>query len=225
MMIVALFDCDGTLFSAQFGRGLMKYASEQGDPKTVRKYYRIMLLPHILRSIKLISKERYHKPLIRNLALMIESWDAQEAEKGFRWVVEEYLLPTQFHQPAEILKRHLEKGHQVVLVSGILKPALEMVGKYYRAVETIGTVPEFKDQRYTGSTLPPAVMGRAKADLVMELFGQKGERVDWNNSYAYADSFLDREMMMLVGNPVAVNPDDKLRAYSLKNNWQILEVD
>jgi HAD superfamily hydrolase (TIGR01490 family) len=197
-MIAALFDCDGTLFSAQFGRGLMQYASEQGDPKAVRAYYRVMLIPHILRSLKLISRERYHRPLISNLARMIAGWDESDADKGFDWVVNEYLLPTQFTEPVNRLNGHLNEGHRVILVSGILKPALDRVGSYYNASDVIGTKPEFIDGHYTGQIVPPPIMGKAKASLVLELLSKQTDEINWADSYAYADSYLDRDLLNLV---------------------------
>ena len=38
-MIVALFDSDGTLYTGQFGRGMMKYSDEHGRKYFSRRYY------------------------------------------------------------------------------------------------------------------------------------------------------------------------------------------
>lgn len=39
---------------------------------------------------------------------------------------------------------------------------------------------------------------------------------------AYSDSFQDLEFLQASGNPIAVNPDKKLRAFSLSQNWRII---
>lgn len=46
--------------------------------------------------------------------------------------------------------------------------------------------------------------------------------MDWEASYAYADNETDAEMMGLVGNPVGVNPDSKLKECCEEQGWTVL---
>ena len=50
----------------------------------------------------------------------------------------------------------------------------------------------------------------------------EGQQIDWENSYAYGDSFSDLPVLELVGNPVAVNPEEKLRSVAKARNWEII---
>jgi len=52
----------------------------------------------------------------------------------------------------------------------------------------------------------------------LEQHGKKFE-----NSYFYSDSINDLPLLELVDTPVAVTPDDKLRAHAQKLNWQIVD--
>jgi phosphoserine phosphatase len=45
--------------------------------------------------------------------------------------------------------------------------------------------------------------------------------VDFEASYAYADSISDRFLLDMVANPVATYPDDQLRAVAQERGWQI----
>ena len=94
-MIAALFDCDGTLFSAQFGRGLIECAKTRGRKGTVRAYYLSLLGPYLLITSKLITQETFSRKLMANLAWFIKGWDDKEAQAAFTWLVHDYLLPTQ----------------------------------------------------------------------------------------------------------------------------------
>jgi putative phosphoserine phosphatase/1-acylglycerol-3-phosphate O-acyltransferase len=47
--------------------------------------------------------------------------------------------------------------------------------------------------------------------------------VNWAVSYAYADGGTDVDLMSQVGHPVAVFPDDILRAVAQSRGWPILD--
>ena len=51
----------------------------------------------------------------------------------------------------------------------------------------------------------------------------QGKTVDWKNSYAYGDSYADLPVLNLVGNPIAVKPDEKLRHIAIRKQWEIIE--
>jgi phosphoserine phosphatase len=43
-------------------------------------------------------------------------------------------------------------------------------------------------------------------------------------SYFYSDSMNDLPLLEEVSNPVATNPDERLRNEAIKRNWPILEL-
>jgi phosphoserine phosphatase len=65
------------------------------------------------------------------------------------------------------------------------------------------------------------ISGMKKKDKVLNEF--EGKNVDWENSKAFGDSLYDRFLMELTNNPTAVTPDDDLRSYANKNNWNIID--
>ena len=54
-MIVALFDSDGTLYTGQFGRGMMKYSTEHNRRLLAWRYYASVLPAYIAYKVKLGS--------------------------------------------------------------------------------------------------------------------------------------------------------------------------
>ncbi|HJS29689.1 MAG TPA: HAD-IB family hydrolase [Anaerolineales bacterium] len=221
-MIAAFFDCDGTLYSSQFGRGLLQYASDNGGDKAVRNYYAALLLPYLMRRARLISQETFQRPLIGKLARLVKGWDVQESRAGFGWVVHEYLLQSRHPEVVERLHDHQVRGHMVVLISGVFVPALKILGEELGVSELIGTRLEENLGNFTGRIIPPVVSGREKVAQLYDHLSEGQTEIDWAASYAYADSVTDEALLRLVGNPVAVYPDTRLLEISLENGWEVM---
>lgn len=221
-MILAFFDADGTLYTAQFGRGLMKYSSEHGRKFFARRYYASILPAYTLYKVKLGSREKMQHALLANLSGMLEGLDQEQAHAALKWLVHDYLLPTLRDDVVNRLKEHQTKGHKVIIVSGMLAQCADFFREHLEIDGAIGTLSEFKNGKYTGRTIPPAVSGTSKVGRIREFVESQGWDVDWGSSYAYGDSFTDHYMMDLVGNPVAVYPDKKLLALAKAKNWEVL---
>jgi HAD superfamily hydrolase (TIGR01490 family) len=220
--IAALFDCDGTLYSAQYGRGLMKYASERGKKWAVRGYYGSLMPLFFLRKYKLIAEEQFHRPLTSRMAWMIKGMSEQEFRDLSECMFREYHLPTERTDVVARLRDHMSRGHAVLLVSAQLYPSLEILGDHYKAEGVVGTKVELKNGRYTGRILPPVITGAEKDRYARQFFSSKQLEVDWKASYAYADSITDSGLLGMVGHPVAVYPDAKLHTLAQSRMWEMI---
>jgi HAD superfamily hydrolase (TIGR01490 family) len=221
-MIVALFDSDGTLYTGQFGRGLMKYSSEHNRRFFAWRYYAGILPAYAAYKAKLGSWQNLQHALLANLSGMLQGLDESQAKTALTWLVTEYLLPTQRADVMKRLKDHQTQGHKVIIVSGMLTPSAEILKDHLGAEAALGTQPEFVHGKYSGRSILPLMSGETKATKVRELVQARGWDVDWNASFAYGDSFTDHHMMSLVGKPVAVYPDAKLHTLAQEKNWEVL---
>ena len=221
-MIVALFDSDGTLYSNQMGRGMMKYEEMYGSKTAARLYFASLLPGFILNKMGLMKPVAFQELLLKGLTKFIKGLKINGAEPRFEWLVKEFLLKSQRTDVVARLRDHQSKGHLVVIASGSFTPALDLIGKHFGVTNLIGTRLEVSDDKYTGRMTLPVITGKAKAEKVRELLSARGVEVDWSASYAYGDSFTDREMLSLVGHPVAVYPDKKLFALATEKNWEII---
>ena len=64
------------------------------------------------------------------------------------------------------------------------------------------------------------IQGPLKTEKILEALGN--ETIDWKNSYAYGDSLSDVPVLELVGNPVAVRPESRLRTLASERNREII---
>ena len=224
-MIVSIFDCDGTLYSAQFGRGLLQYVGSRGFNSRVRAYYAALLPRYLLRKIGLIPEEDLNRPAIANLGRLIAGWDLDMGAAAFEWVAYEYLLPTKRNHVLSRLDSHQTDQHLVILLSGVFMPCLDLIGAELDVTDLVGTRVDVQDSRYSGDIVPPVITGRDKLPMIQEFFKVRDINIDWKASYAYADSIHDRPVLEAVGNPVAVHPDSELLALARERNWEVLGSD
>ena len=66
------------------------------------------------------------------------------------------------------------------------------------------------------------LIGHAKEQLVSEIL-VKRYNINLENSYAYGDHITDLPVLNMVGNPVAVNPTNKLEVVAIQKNQILLE--
>ncbi|MCL4486809.1 MAG: haloacid dehalogenase-like hydrolase [Chloroflexi bacterium] len=221
MSVAAFFDVDGTLYTAHMWRGLMKYATQHGRANRVRLYFAGLVPLYGLRKVGLIGEEAFRAPWIIHMGWLLRGWSEAEAKKAFRWVAEEYIGPTGRADTIARVQEHLASQHVVVLVSGMLAPALQILGDALGVMGTVGTAVQFQAGRFV-RVIPPVCMGIEKDRLTRRFLTENQIQVDWSASYAYADSISDRELLEMVGHPVAVYPDAPLAALALKKNWAVL---
>jgi len=119
------------------------------------------------------------------------------------------------------LRQHIEDDVQVMLVSGAYTPLLHAVTRDLHFDEIIGTDIRFtNDQRIDCSTPLFHVQGPRKTEKIKAVLN--GKPIDWENSFAYGDSLSDLPVLDLVGNPVAVNPENRLKTVAEQRNWEII---
>jgi len=117
----------------------------------------------------------------------------------------------------EVNKARLN-GYHTVLLSGSYEYLLNSIGKYLEFDSVIGTRIYFKEDKFDLSRELEVASGESKLRRINEKF----ESINWNESLAYADSYSDIHILKAVGQPVAVNPDTKLKVIADEMKWRII---
>jgi HAD superfamily hydrolase (TIGR01490 family) len=118
-----------------------------------------------------------------------------------------------------LARMHEDAGQRVWLVTATPIEVAEVIAERLGLTGAIGTVAEHQDGVYTGQLVGSPVHGQAKAKAVADLAEREGLAL--RRCAAYSDSSNDIPLLSLVGHPVAVNPDSKLRAHARAHGWQI----
>lgn len=133
--------------------------------------------------------------------------------------LEDVLRPLVYAEPLRLVDQHRGRGEPVYIVSATLQEIVGHIARDLGFDGALGTVAEIEDGVYTGRALRP-LHGEAKAEAVRELAAAEG--LDLTASTAYSDSASDLPFLEAVGNPVAVNPDRRLRRLARERGWPVL---
>ncbi len=114
---------------------------------------------------------------------------------------------------------HLDQGQRVWLVTAAPIEIATIIARRLGLTGALGTVAEHVDGVYTGELVGEMLHGSAKGVAVQELAERFG--LDLERCSAYSDSYNDLPMLSAVGDPVAINPDHRLREHARANGWRI----
>jgi len=113
-----------------------------------------------------------------------------------------------------------QEGCRVVLLSGSLQVLVDQLRERLEAEILIGTDLEVVDGKLSGRKTGIFPYGRQKVEALFQKIDPGG--IDWPNSWALADRKSDLPVLELVGHPVAVHPDRKLRKLAAARGWEII---
>jgi HAD superfamily hydrolase (TIGR01490 family) len=114
---------------------------------------------------------------------------------------------------------HLDDGQRVWLVTAAPIEIAQIIARRLGLTGALGTVAEHENGVYTGRLVGEMLHGPAKAEAIKALAAREG--LELAACSAYSDSYNDLSMLSLVGDPCAVNPDARLRAYAKHQGWRI----
>lgn len=204
--IAAIFDVDRTLIAIPTERLFFVYL-----------LWRRVLSPgralHFLTELARNHRERHrNKSYLRGLpAAQVESL----ARDCYHRLIQPRISPTGRAR----LQEHQRQGHQIVLLTGSLECLMTPLQRHLQADWLIASRLQISGTRYTGSLNGPHPRGDNKLHLLRALAPATGFKL--SRSYAYADDFSDLPLLQQVGQPVAVNPSRRLRAYARQHSWRI----
>lgn len=118
------------------------------------------------------------------------------------------------------LKKAKSNGYHTVLLSGSYTHFINYVGDFLEFDTVIGTKMHFNNNIYDIDKKLDTITGDKKLDKIQETFDKN--QVDWKKSISFADSYSDLKILDLVGNPVAVNPDKKLKQIAKEKGWKVI---
>jgi phosphoserine phosphatase len=98
----------------------------------------------------------------------------------------------------------------------------EPIVKLYGIDNLLATTPSFTEGRYTGDFDGTPCFQEGKVKLLEAWLKNSTETMQ--DSWFYSDSHNDLPLLKLVDNPVAVDPDEKLRQFAAAAKWPIISL-
>ena len=154
------------------------------------------------------------------LKTLCAGWPVEQVNAIVAETLHELIDPMVYAEAVQLFDEHHAAGRDVVIVSSSGEEVVGPIGGMLGVDHVIATRMVVQDGLYTGDIAFYAY-GEGKAVAIRELAARRGW--DLAECWAYSDSWTDRPMLELVGNPVAVNPDKALRRHAAGAGWQLLE--
>jgi len=215
----AFYDLDGTLVS---GNVVQRYAFlARRHPSKVRavlKCAKLLLSVPVLIGLDFYSRRLFNEVFFRAYRGMDQDWLRQMQEALF----EEAVRPTIYPGAKRLVEADRVRGYQPVLVTGEMDFALFPLVRYFGFDAVICNSLVYENGAATGEVVRPLIAEREKVAAIIRVCDE--QRVAISESKAYSDSFSDVPMLESVGNPVAVNPDRRLRRIAVERGWPVLNL-
>lgn len=119
-----------------------------------------------------------------------------------------------------LVRRHLQAGDFVVVLSASPQPLVEAVAACIGAHRAVGTRPGSVDGFYTGDLDGPFCYGEGKLVRLHQDVGPDALA----GAAGYADSASDLPVLEACHEPVAVNPDRRLRDVAEQRGWPVVRL-
>lgn len=221
-MRAALFDIDGTLTTDNVWKGIMDYQAGRGRRRLTHLAFVVTHYPLLLpRALGWLSEADFRRRWTLDLTWYFRGDTPAQMTALTEWVAGTFIPPLTRPDVLARLRQHQDQGHTLALVSGAPTPFVEAVARQWGVPHAIGSPVEVRAGRYTGRMGTPCIDAE-KAAATRAYFAARGLELDYAASSAYADSYSDLGMLELVGYPVAVYPDRRLRALAAQRRWDVI---
>ncbi len=216
-MTLAIFDLDHTLINGDSDHLWGEYMVKNGivDELSYRQrndaYY-----------------QDYQRGTLDNdqyLAFALEPLSRYSIEELHAWradYVEQCIRPLIAPGTLGLLDKHRQLDHELMIISATNLFVCEPIGHMLEVSTVLATRPEIIDNRYTGRFLGTPTYRQGKVTVLNQWVADSHHELA--GAYFYSDSLNDLALLEQVDNPVAVSPDDDLKAIALARDWKIIDL-
>lgn len=156
-------------------------------------------------------------PLARHARTELDAWHREFMDTRIRPII---------GAPARrLVQQHLDAGDLCALVTATNSFVTGPICREFAIPHLIATVPAHENGQFTGA---PRGLPAFKAGKIVRMNAWLEETGLWWGAFArstfYSDSHNDLPLLELVTHPIAVDPDDTLRAHAASKGWPILSL-
>ncbi|KAF1067772.1 MAG: putative phosphatase [Pseudomonas citronellolis] len=217
MARLALFDLDNTLLAGDSDHSWGEWLCQRGlvDASEYQARNDAFYADYVAGNLDVFAYQAFTQAILaRNSHEQLAQWHQQ--------FMQEVIEPIILARGEALLAQHREAGDRLVIITAtnrfITAPIAARLG-----VETLlATECEQLDGRYTGRTFDVPCFQEGKVTRLQRWLEETGQRLD--GSYFYSDSRNDLPLLEAVANPVAVDPDDTLRAAAEARGWPVISL-
>lgn len=157
------------------------------------------------------------KPLARHSRAQLDAWHREFMETRIR--------PMMTAKSQALVRAQLESGAVVAVVTATNSFVTGPIVRAFGIPHLVATIPAQENGAFTGKPRGTPAFKAGKIERVeawLESLGLCWE--SFEKSSFYSDSHNDLPLMNKVATPVAVDPDDTLRAHASAHGWPVISL-
>ena len=141
-----------------------------------------------------------------------------------RQFVTECIEPMLLDKAFDLLNEHRIKGDTLLMMTATHTVVAEPVAARLGFEHWLGSGVGLQDECYTGKAHGSPCFREGKVSHLAAWQQRHPEAGDLANCWFYSDSHNDLPLLNAAGHPVAVDPDDTLRAHADAHHWPIMTL-
>ncbi len=132
------------------------------------------------------------------------------------------IKPIMLPKAASLINDHRQRGHELLIITATNRFITEPIAQSMGIKNLIASEGEIVGGYYSGE---PSGTPSYHTGKVIRLYQWLEERKSsLEDAWFYSDSHNDLPLLELIDNPVAVDPDDALRARALELGWPVISL-
>ncbi|MDC0689594.1 HAD-IB family hydrolase [Mitsuaria sp. RG] len=216
-MRLALFDLDNTLLGGDSDHAWGDYLCERGilDPVAYKQRNDAFYQDYLNGTLDMQAYLAFSMEILAaSEPAQLEQWHRE----FMRDCIEPIILP----RAEALLRQHREAGDQLVIITATNRFVTAPIARRLGVRTLLATECEVRDGRYTGRSTDIPCFREGKVARLARWMLENG--FDLEGSYFYSDSLNDVPLLEVVANPVAVDPDPRLRVEAERRGWQVISL-
>lgn len=217
-MKLALFDLDNTLLAGDSDFEWAQFLIEQGvldrevyearNQEFYDQYKAGTLDIHEFLDFQL-------KPLSRHPRTVLDQWH--------RDYMKLKIHPMMRDSARTLVNKH--RGDVRVVITATNSFVTAPIAQEFGIEHLLATEPERNGVEFTGGVTGIPCFREGKVTRLTQWLAARGETLaSYEQSWFYSDSHNDLPLLNLVSHPVAVDPDDALRAHAQQRGWPVMSL-
>ena len=155
------------------------------------------------------------KPLSRHPRAVLDAWHREFMSRRIR--------PMMRPAAQALVARHA--GDLRILISATNSFVTAPIAAAFGIPELIATEPEERDGEFTGAVSGTPCFREGKVERLEAWLAERGATLaSFSESWFYSDSLNDLPLLSRITHPVAVDPDETLRAHAQRLGWPIITL-
>lgn len=152
----------------------------------------------------------------------LKNYPSERLKEWREHYLQEKIDPILLPKARQLLNKHRQAGDELLIITATNSFITAPIAERYGVTHLLATEPETAGGEYTGNVTGTPCFQSGKVERLQAWITTHDRQLE--GSWFYSDSHNDLPLLETVANPVAVDPDDKLKTHAEANGWPIISL-